>query len=214
MASNAQFGGCPARMIISVVAAVVVLRMAGPASAAAYIPVVQGDDVTVGVTVRQPITRPAVLGYTQVNAFTSDPSVVQVNGVTLVAGLWGVNMTVAGAGLATVAVQWSNPTTGQVIPEYFVVASGVAVDQATAINTAQGNMVLVPASQALGASIASSQAVVAPEIGPDGVSLTAETLGTSVVNIELPRDGLGVQHYQVVIVTVEQAPPPVETSST
>jgi hypothetical protein len=202
------------RVLMAAVAAAVVFGMSVPVSAAAYVPVVQGEEIAIGAVVRQPITRPAAVAFNQANAFSSDSAVVQINGVTLAGGTWGVNFTVIGAGLATVAVQWSNPSTGQVVPEYFVVASGVTVDQATAFSTAQGNVMLVPVPQALSANIGSAQAVVAPEVRSDGVSLTAEDIGTSVVNIQLPRDDLGVQHYQVVIVTVEQIPAPIETSST
>jgi hypothetical protein len=213
-AGNILSGRPLERVLMAAAGAVVVFGMAVPVSAAASIPVVQGDEITVGAVIRQPIARPAVRGFNGVNASSSDSGVVRVGGVTLAGGIWGVNLTVTGAGIATVTVQWSNAVTGQIVREYFVVASGVAVDRATAFNTAQGNVVLIPASQPLSADIASPQAVVSPRVRPDGVSLTAENIGTSIVNIRLPRDDLGVQHYQVVIVTVEQTAQPTETSST
>jgi len=116
---------------------------------AADVPIVQGTGITLGAKARQLISPPVERGYTVVSAKSSNPQVVQINGVTLAGGAWGVNFTVMGSGVGVVIVMWKNPTTGKVQMQYFVVASGVRVNGASRIVMSTGDTMPVPAPNAL-----------------------------------------------------------------
>ncbi len=188
-------------------AAVFVLLVNQPLYAA-DVPIVQGTGIALGAKPRQVIAPPAEPGYTVVSAKSSNPQVVQVNGVTLASGGWGVNFTVTGSGVGVVIVMWTNPTTGKVQRQYFVVASGVRVNGASRIVMSTGDTMPVPAPNALAVNAYAfdnpqASPVVSAQVRSNvELLITGRNKGRSVVQIRFPRDPNGTTHYQIVIVSV------------
>lgn len=173
---------------------------------AAEVAIVQGSDITSGTRGRQVLVPPGA-GYTIAIAISSNPRIVQTGTVDLATGAWGVNYSVAGLGIAVVTVAWRNPTTSNVRRQYFVVAAGAIVNDASTLALAIGDTMTVPARNPLTAEvysgdIASSSQAVAAVVHEDGVQVTGQDKGTCFVYTKLPADQSGAYHYVVTIVTV------------
>jgi len=197
-------------------AAVFVLLVSLPLHAA-DVPIMQGTGITLGARPRQLIVPPAEPGYTLVSAKSSNPQVVQINGVTLAGGTWGVNFTVTGSGVGVVIVMWNNPTARKVQRQYFVVASGVRVNGASRIVMSTGDTMPVPAPNALAVNAYPLDNLQAPPVVSAQLRSNVEVLitgrdkGRSAVQIRLPPDPNGTIHYQIIIVSVVgRGEPPID----
>ena len=202
---NPQFGR--RRRGLAAGAAVIVLLVSLPAFAA-DIPIVQGDDLIVGAKLQVSLKPPGT-GFTKARAGSSNPQVVQLSDVYEAGGgVWAVDLTVTGVGIAAVAVVWSNPTTSKIIRQYFVVASGVKVEHASRIYITKGDTTDVPVLEAISAyayvgnNPTPSTAIVSPQLMTFGVKLTGNSVGTSFVAVELSNADTGTRRFEVVIATV------------
>jgi len=188
--------------------AAVLALLISSSSWAASIPIVQGNQITVGAMMRQPVPQPSESGFTSVSATSSNPQVVQINGVSNpTAGFSSVRFSVTGVGVAVITVTFSNPATDTLRNRYFVVASSAQVSQASKIVIAIGDTMVVPAPQALqanayvGSDLNPSTTIASPQVMSDGVQITGQSAGTSFVYIQLQGAG-SLPLYEVVIVTV------------
>ena len=155
-----------------------------------------------------PVSQPFGEGFTEVSAVSSNSGVVQVNQVEKPKG-GGVSFAVQGVGVGIVTITWTNPARNETREVYYIVSSGVTVDQAEAMTLSPGQQMLInlPTVVSANAYVGNTQfptnAVVSPAVQvPGGVQVTANTVGTSFVMIQLPNDTGGVAHYRIEIVHV------------
>jgi len=174
---------------------------------AADVPILQGNRITVGAKITEPVPQPSDPGFSQASAASSNVQVAQINSIRNTGGFSSVNFTVTGLGVAVVTVTYTNPTTNGARRQYFVVASGVSVVRASRIVMSTGDTIAVPehetiqANAYVGDDAIPSTAIVSPAVVSDGVQITSQSVGTSFVYIQL-QSGSNLPLYEVVIVTV------------